>query len=110
MENRLPGGILSRPKQGFMFPIAHWFQTELAGFLESFFTDAWSIQEGILNHDTVLELVREHRSGATDHHVRLWMLMNFEVWCRLFLAGDGVSQVQESIARHLVDGGSGNPE
>ena len=33
-------------------------------------------------------LVAEHRAGAAQHGDRLWLLMNLEIWQRVFLDGD----------------------
>ena len=32
-------------------------------------------------------LWREHRSNRHDHHVRLWMLLNLELWHQLYIDG-----------------------
>ena len=105
MESQLPSGILQRPKQGFMFPIAFWFQEQLSGFLKSVFEEAWIVQQGIVRREPVVRLIDEHQRGKSDHHVRLWMLLNLEVWCRLYLQGESVGEVSEDLQRRL--GGSG---
>jgi asparagine synthase (glutamine-hydrolysing) len=33
-------------------------------------------------------LVQEHRAGSADHTSRLWLLINLEIWQRLFLDGE----------------------
>jgi asparagine synthase (glutamine-hydrolysing) len=101
MASRLPNEILQRPKQGFMFPIAFWFQGALSGFLEEVFKESWIVKHGVVQHEPVARLIDEHRRGMSDHHVRLWMLLNLEVWSRLFLEGESEDRVSEDLRRRL---------
>jgi asparagine synthase (glutamine-hydrolysing) len=105
VRDRLPTSILERPKQGFMFPIAFWFQQQLSGFLETLFSQAWVVQHGVVQHGPIVQLIDEHRRGVSDHHVRLWMLLNLEVWCRMFLQGESVDEIGATLRRYLSDSG-----
>ena len=40
------------------------------------------------SHSELRRLVAEHRAGAASHGDRLWLLMNLEIWQRVFLDGD----------------------
>jgi asparagine synthase (glutamine-hydrolysing) len=94
----LPAQIVDRPKQGFMFPIAYWFGRELYPLLERFLLRSAFVQEGLFRRDYVLKLLEEHRRQREDHHVRLWMLLNVEIWRRLYLEGEAVASVEEALA------------
>jgi asparagine synthase (glutamine-hydrolysing) len=106
MSSQLPKEILQRPKQGFMFPIAFWFQQALSSFLEAVFADSWIVKHGVVKHEPVVRLIDEHRRGMSDHHVRLWMLLNLEVWSRLFLEGEPEDRVSEDLRRRLRASGT----
>jgi asparagine synthase (glutamine-hydrolysing) len=76
----LPEEIIRRSKQGFMFPVAFWFRDELYSFLKSFLLNSYFVKEGLFKQDTVLRLIEDHRNSRVDNHVRLWMLLNLELW------------------------------
>jgi asparagine synthase (glutamine-hydrolysing) len=83
----LPDSILKRPKQGFMFPIGRWMKEPLAPVLEGFAARSRLVAEGIFNGDAIRRLLAEHLADRADHHVRLWMLLNAEIWYRMHDAG-----------------------
>jgi asparagine synthase (glutamine-hydrolysing) len=81
----LPPQIVSREKQGFMFPVAYWFRNELYPFLAATLLESDLVRDGMFNRDYVVRLLDEHRSSRVDHHVRLWMLLNVAVWHSLYI-------------------------
>jgi asparagine synthase (glutamine-hydrolysing) len=103
-ESRLPRDIVRRPKQGFMFPVAFWFREELFPFLEGFLTQARTVEQGIFQRGSILRLLSEHRAGRVDHHVRLWMLLNVELWVRMYLEGESRESIGEELRRWLTRG------
>lgn len=84
-KSYLPGSILQRPKQGFMLPVAYWFRHELASYLRELLLNSYFVEQGIFNKTTVTRLIDEHEQGRVDHHVRLWMLLNLEIWHQTFI-------------------------
>ena len=48
---------------------------------------------GIFLPDALAALVADHGRGA-DHSERLWALVNFEIWQRIFLDGEDPSAVR----------------
>lgn len=93
----LPSEIVSRQKQGFMFPIAYWFRNELALMLEGYLLNSFFVREGIFRKSSVSRLIEEHRSGRVDHHVRLWMLLNLEIWHRMYIQGEEISSIENGL-------------
>jgi asparagine synthase (glutamine-hydrolysing) len=83
----LPPSIIQRDKQGFMFPIAYWFRTGLFPFISNTLTRSHFVREGIFKKESVERLLDEHRTNRQDHHVRLWMLLNLEIWHQLYIEG-----------------------
>ncbi|HEX3556536.1 MAG TPA: asparagine synthase (glutamine-hydrolyzing) [Thermoanaerobaculia bacterium] len=84
----LPASILERPKQGFMFPLAYWMKGPLLPVLRHLLSTSVLIEEGIFRREPVERLVAEHVAGRADHHVRLWMILNVEVWYRMYVRGE----------------------
>ena len=97
----LPESIVQRAKQGFMFPIAYWFRTELYPYLERTLSDPFFVREGLFSKDTVRRLLQEHRDGRYDHHVRLWMLLNLEIWHQLYIEQADRESVDERLLAAL---------
>jgi asparagine synthase (glutamine-hydrolysing) len=97
----LPEAIIKRGKQGFMFPVAYWFRNELYEFIKHFLQDSFFVREGLFKKEQVLNLVEEHRHNRRDHHVRLWMLLNLEVWHQLYIDRRDVGQVTSTLKSYL---------
>ncbi len=93
----LPRDIVERPKQGFMLPISHWLRGELGGQAGRFFERSRLAHNGYLKPEALKRLIAEHRSGHHDHHHRLWMLLNLEVWWRLYVEGREPGAVTEEL-------------
>lgn len=81
----IPQDIQTRRKMGFGVPIDHWFRSELKPLLHDVLLSSRCLDRGILNPDSVRQLVDEHISGQVDHAYRLWNLLCLELWQRLYL-------------------------
>jgi asparagine synthase (glutamine-hydrolysing) len=93
----LPDSIVHRDKQGFMFPIAYWFRTDLFPFIQEFLTNSYFVKEGLFKRETIQGLLDEHRSNRFDHHVRLWMLLNLEIWYQIYIEQTGLETITEKL-------------
>jgi asparagine synthase (glutamine-hydrolysing) len=83
--DRLPPSILRRPKQGFMLPMAYWLRQSSLQTIAETLDQGPLVAEGWIEKGAGHRLAHEHGSGREDHHVRLWMLLNLDVWCRIYL-------------------------
>ncbi|MDX1435870.1 MAG: asparagine synthase (glutamine-hydrolyzing) [Anaerolineales bacterium] len=83
--NYLPDSIVKRDKQGFMFPIAYWFRHDLYAFIENALLNSHFVREGLFERSAVERMLEEHRGRRADHHVRLWMMLNLEIWHQLYV-------------------------
>jgi asparagine synthase (glutamine-hydrolysing) len=93
----LPREIVARPKQGFMFPIADWLRGPLRDFARETLANGHAVRDGILRREACLALVDEHAARKVDHHVRIWMLLNLEVWYRMFVEGTSLNSLEEEL-------------
>ena len=98
----LPDEIIRRRKQGFMFPVAYWFKNELYPFLQQFLRESVFVREGLFELDYVNELLSSHRSGKRDNHVRLWMLMNLEIWHKLHIEKLEPAELESRITERIA--------
>jgi asparagine synthase (glutamine-hydrolysing) len=96
----LDAELVTRRKQGFGFPLAFWMRNELAGFLRAVVAESRFVSQGIFEHAYVSELVDQHLAGKRDHNFRLWVILNLEIWHRLYIEGMPMAEVSEWIERH----------
>jgi asparagine synthase (glutamine-hydrolysing) len=97
----LPPPLLSRSKQGFSFPLAYWMKSELGNLLQDLFMRSRLAEEGYFRRDYMMELLNQHRSGQMDHNYRLWILLNLELWWRIYIDGASVENLDQFIAERL---------
>ena len=91
----LPPEVVSRRKQGFGLPLGYWFKGELGTVAEDLFRNSSLADAGWLTQEGLLSVLEEHRVQGIDHSHRLWMLLNLEMWYRIFIEGRGVEAVLE---------------
>jgi len=100
----LPPAILGRQKQGFMFPVAYWFRHELHAPLRRFLDESNLVRQGLFRRAEIARLLEEHRDSRVDHHVRLWMLLNLEIWYQLYIMGLSLADVEQQVMRSFSRG------
>lgn len=101
-EPYLPRNILRRPKQGFMFPLGYWMKGPLIPILNHLAERSVLVEHGILRPDAIARLLEEHLADRADHHVRLWMLLNLEIWYGMFLTGRSVTDFESELEEQVA--------
>lgn len=91
----LPKELIYREKQGFGFPIARWMRTDLNHFLRNLFAQSRFVELGIFKQSEINRYLDEHLSGETDHNFRLWILLNLELWYRLYFENMSMDEMNE---------------
>ena len=87
MKGILPEAVLRRKKMGFGVPIDFWLRGDLRQFAFDLLLDPRTVQRGYFKASTVRRYLDEHFGGRAHHHARLWSLLMFELWHRLFIDG-----------------------
>jgi len=90
----IPAEIAERKKVGFDSPIGQWFKGELRGFLMRFLSRENLQRSGLLNPETVQELIGDHLAGRRDYSLQLWSILALEAWYRMYIE-DAVSDGRE---------------
>ena len=70
---------------------------ELVLLYQVFLRDAQMAHDGILVQQSVDRILKGHESGRADHGNRLWLLLNSEVWYRMFIDGTSQEELSEKI-------------
>lgn len=97
----LPAELLSRSKQGFSFPLAYWMKGRLGSLLKVLFLKSRLAEEGYFDKSYMLALLEEHRQGKMDHNYRLWILLNLELWWRIYIDREPLPRVDQLLTDHL---------
>jgi asparagine synthase (glutamine-hydrolysing) len=84
----VPPEVIYRPKMGFGMPLRQWFQGEIGCALEHLLKSSVAAKEGYIDSKRVLRELEDHRHGSCDSHTRLWLILWFELWCRVVLTGE----------------------
>lgn len=85
-ENDLPAEVVWREKVGFPVPVHKWFGGELNEFTKDILLDDRAKNRGIYNNLYIEEVV--NNENFFDNHsfgVKLWMLLNLELWFREYI-------------------------
>ncbi|HKY60814.1 MAG TPA: asparagine synthase (glutamine-hydrolyzing) [Gemmatimonadota bacterium] len=99
----LPETVLRRPKQGFMFPLGYWMKGPLLPVLEDLARESALVEDGLFATEPIRAMVGEHLADESDHHVRLWMLLNVELWYRMYVRGQSREDLSDRIADRMAE-------
>ncbi len=87
-RGKVPDSIIDRRKQGFSAPIDSWFTGALGGEVRTFLLDGPAAGRGYFNRGAVDGLITNALEKRKDIW-RVWSLVTFEMWCRIFIDGEG---------------------
>lgn len=93
----VPREVLTRRKMGFPVPVGRWFRGAFWPVVQEFVLGPRAIQRGLLEPRGLRQLAEEHRAGARAHGDRLWLLVNLEIWQRIFLDGEDVAGIMRTV-------------
>jgi len=85
LEGILPENILYRKKMGFGVPLVHWFKDDLVDYAHDVLLSEQACGRGYFNMDQIQNLLQIHRKQGRDMSAKIWSLLFFEHWCRIWL-------------------------
>jgi asparagine synthase (glutamine-hydrolysing) len=87
LRGLLPPGIVDRRKQGFILPMGRWLESDLMQFAREVLLDRRTLQRGYFDRRGLTALL-DGVTAADDRHARrLYALLLFETWNRVFIDG-----------------------
>ena len=102
LKNRVPEEIRTRGKMGFPVPVNRWLRERFWPIVEEFVLGPRALQRGLFEPSILRHLAEEHKSGAREHGDQLLLLINLEIWQRIFLDGEETAGImEESLWRNL---------
>ena len=84
IKDWLPPRFLDRPKHGFAVPLAYWFRNNLAQFVKDRILGKRFFRRGFFHKDFIKKIIEEHQKGIRDWASRIWSLLMFDEWCRIW--------------------------
>lgn len=95
VRDLVPPAILSRRKMGFPVPVGRWLASQFRPMVDEFVLGPRSAARGLFNQATLRQMVAEHNGGLARHGDRLWLLINLEIWQRIFHDGEPIHRVMD---------------
>jgi asparagine synthase (glutamine-hydrolysing) len=90
----IPDEIIDRPKMGFGAPMSEWLEGDFGEKVESIFGSTALREEGLIDFDKGIALLREHRKKGRDYAYPVWCLFNLALWYDRWVARKGPSHTQ----------------
>jgi asparagine synthase (glutamine-hydrolysing) len=84
-----------------MFPLGYWMKGPLLPVLRHLLASSALIEEGIFRREPVERLIAEHVAARADHHARLWMILNVEIWYRMYVRGERLEDLTGLLRERL---------
>lgn len=79
-ENRLPRGIIARPKKGFNIPYGKWLKQPLREMLLDTFSEHNVHRNPLFNAQWIRNLIKEFLENHANTAKEIWTLFVFELW------------------------------
>jgi asparagine synthase (glutamine-hydrolysing) len=89
----VPPAIISRRKMGFPVPVGSWLRGAFAPLVDEFVLAPRAASRRLFDHAALRRLAAEHASATANHGDRLWLLINLEIWQRIFHDGESPDRV-----------------
>ena len=91
----IPAEILTRKKMGFPVPVGRWLRNDFWPVVHEFVLSPRATSRGYFDRASLARMADEHRSGRGKHGDRLWLLVNLEIWQRVFCEGEDPAAVMQ---------------
>jgi asparagine synthase (glutamine-hydrolysing) len=102
LKDIVPEEILYRGKRGFGAPMGAWFKSELRGLRDGVLNRQVVEDRGLLPWAAVQEAMALHDTSREDYTDLLIVLVNLELWCRLFLDGRSAGDVSAELRERML--------
>jgi asparagine synthase (glutamine-hydrolysing) len=96
LRDLVPREILTRRKMGFPVPVGRWLRGPFRPIVDEFVLGPRARARGLFDPAALRRLAQAHGTGAAEHGDRLWLLINLEIWQRLFLDGEDAGDVMRA--------------
>jgi len=102
LRDVLPASIIERRKRGFGAPVGAWFKNELSALRSNLLDRKSIVERGFLDPDVVQHLCVDHDRNREDYTDLILVLMNLEIWARIFLDGQSHADVADELLERTL--------
>jgi asparagine synthase (glutamine-hydrolysing) len=88
LRDKLPKRSIRKGKQGFAVPLRDWFRSSLSPMVNDYLGPGGYLPSELFSQKKVQQILREHRDGSADHARKIWLLLIFAAWHRLYQQGE----------------------
>jgi asparagine synthase (glutamine-hydrolysing) len=81
---------------GFPVPVGRWLRGGFWPVVEEFVLGPRALSRGLFDAAAIRRLAEDHRAGRAAHGQRLWLLLNLEIWQRVFVEGEDAAVVMKA--------------
>lgn len=101
VEDIVPAHVLYRKKLGFPVPIRYWLKDEMYDWAKQIIDESQT--DEYFDKSYFLKLLADHRAGVHDNSRKLWTVLTFMMWYRLYVEADYLLDSREAgaIARQF---------
>jgi asparagine synthase (glutamine-hydrolysing) len=93
----LPPEVIDRRKRGFGAPMGSWLKGELKPMRDALLRRDVVEHRGLFPYERINGMVHRHDSGKEDHTDLLMVLINLELWFRVFVDKTSASDVTTQL-------------
>ncbi|MFB9769928.1 asparagine synthase (glutamine-hydrolyzing) [Lactiplantibacillus modestisalitolerans] len=94
VEDIVPAHVLHRKKLGFPVPIRFWLKDEMYDWAKQIINDSQT--DEYFNKDYFLKLLDDHKAGVRDNSRKLWTVLTFMMWHRIYVEADHLMDSPEA--------------
>lgn len=98
----LPGKTLKQRKQGFTIPISAWLRGELGELARRVLLSDTLSRRNLFERGFLTWMLDEHRGGRQELGHRIWSIVVFEIWARLYL-DEKITATPTVSLREMID-------
>ncbi|HJF29163.1 asparagine synthase (glutamine-hydrolyzing) [Ligilactobacillus saerimneri] len=95
-EGIVPAHVLHRPKLGFPVPIRFWLKNEMYDWARQIINDSQT--DYLFNKQYFLQLLEDHRQDKRDNSRKLWTVLTFMMWHKLYVEEPHLMTSKEAAA------------
>ena len=95
-EGIVPAHVLHRPKLGFPVPIRFWLKNEMYDWARQIINDSQT--DYLFNKQYFLKLLEDHRQDKRDNSRKLWTVLTFMMWHKLYVEAPHLMTSNEAAA------------
>jgi asparagine synthase (glutamine-hydrolysing) len=103
LRDILPDEVLDRPKMGFGVPLLRWFREELRELPGEVLLGSDTRVHTYIKPEAIAQMIEQHHAESADHSLRLWVLLQLELWHREVVESPIIDR--QSTARPAHQGG-----